>query len=53
MQKHINSKKCMETKKTKTLEEIKSSISVMQALGLSNNAREVRLNSSDQLEGNK
>ena len=25
----------------------------MQALGLSNNAREVRLNSSDQLEGNK
>ena len=49
MQKHLNSKKCIEAKKTKTLEEIKASIPVMQALGLANNVREVRLN-SDQVE---
>ena len=48
-QKHLNSKKCTEAKKTKTLEEIKASIPVMQALGLANNVREVRLN-SDQVE---
>ena len=49
MQKHVNSKKCIEAKKTKTLEEIKASIPVMQALGFANNVREVRLN-SDQVE---
>ena len=48
MQKHVNSKKCIEAKK-KTLEEIKASIPVMQALGLTNNVSEVRLN-SDQVE---
>ena len=49
MQKHLNSKKCIEAKKTETLEEIIALIPVMQALGLANNFREVRLN-SDQVE---
>lgn len=52
MQKHLNSKKCIEAKKTKTLQEIKASIPVMQVLGLANNVREVRL-SSDQVEESK
>ena len=50
MKKHLLSEKCMRTRKfLSTLEEIKSSMPVMQALGLASNVRDIKSNRLEQL----
>ena len=44
MQPHLRSEKCTQINKSKTLEEIKTSIPVTQAIGLASHVREIRLN---------
>ena len=51
MKKHLLSEKCMRTRKfSSTLEEVKSSMPVMQALGLASNVRDIKSNRLEQLQ---